>query len=288
MTNILTVDVEDYFHPTEMQRDIAVEEWERLPSRVERNTRSLLEVLNCRKVNATFFVVGWVARRFPRLAREIVEAGHDIGCHSYAHQLVYKLSPGEFREDTRRAVAAIEDACEVTPRAYRAPSFSITSRCAWALDVLLECGFTHDSSIYPVMHDLYGIPGFGRHAQVLRTPSGPLVEVPPASARLSAERVVPVGGGGYLRLLPYRYTAAGIRRVNGVENQPACIYLHPWELDSGTPPLAGPALSRLRTYLGLRGMEAKINRLLSEFAFAPLATLYPSADGLPEGSFPGG
>jgi polysaccharide deacetylase family protein (PEP-CTERM system associated) len=151
----------------------------------------------------------------------------------------------------------------------------ITSESMWALDILAESGFTHDSSIYPISHDRYGIPGFGRHAQTLHTASGPIHEVPIATVRLSNQKIAPVGGGGYLRLLPYRYTAAGIRRINEQEGQPACMYFHPWELDLDQPRLASGLVSRLRTYTGLRGMASKLNRLFTEFQFSTMTSIHP-------------
>jgi polysaccharide deacetylase family protein (PEP-CTERM system associated) len=145
----------------------------------------------------------------------------------------------------------------------------------WALEILAELGFTHDSSIFPIQHDRYGIPGFGSHARTLWTPSGSIVEVPIATVKLSGQTVAPVGGGAYLRLLPYRYTAAGIRRINGHEHQPACMYFHPWELDPEQPRLARGWISRLRTYGGLRSMEPKIERLLAEFEFTTITAVHP-------------
>ena len=275
MVNALTIDVEEYFHPSEIQLSVTEEQWESLPSRVEEQTRRVLELLTRRQVRATFFVLGWVAERHPGLIREVLRGGHEVGCHSHAHRLVYDLSPAAFREDTRRAVAAIQDAGGVTPRAYRAPSYSITARSLWALEILVELGFLFDSSVYPVTHDRYGLPGFDRHATMLQTPSGAIYEVPIATVQLPMGGVAPVGGGGYLRLLPYRYTAAGIRRINRTDHQPAVIYFHPWEIDDSQPRLASGFISRLRTYGGLRGMESKLDRLCSEFRFSSLAEVYP-------------
>lgn len=272
MLNVLSIDVEEYFHAAEV--GISADQWSSLPSRVEFEIEKILELLNEHGVKATFFVLGWVAEHHPRIVREIAQAGHEIGCHSYAHRLVYDLTPAEFRADTERAVRAIEYACGITPRAYRAPNFSVTLRSMWALEILVENGFSYDSSIYPIVHDRYGIPGFGRHAQIWETPSGPIQEVPVSTVLLSRRQVAPIGGGAYLRLLPYRYTAAGIRRLNEEEQKPACIYFHPWELDPDQPRLAARMLSRARTYCGLKGMEAKLNRLLSEFSFASLGTVH--------------
>ena len=274
MLNALSVDVEEYFHASEIQQFSGPSNGVQLPSRIECQTRKVLELLESRKARATFFILGWVAERFPALVREIVDAGHEIGCHSYAHKLVYNLTPAEFKADTNRAVSAIENACGIRPRIYRAPSYSITAESQWALEILVQCGFTHDSSIYPISHDRYGIPGFSRFAQSLSTPSGSIYEIPIATVRLSATAVAPVGGGAYLRLLPYRYTAAGIRRINNMDRQPACIYFHPWELDPAQPRLARSALARMRTYAGLRGMRAKVEQLLTDFKFSSLMAVH--------------
>jgi polysaccharide deacetylase family protein (PEP-CTERM system associated) len=274
MLNVLSVDVEEYFHPTEVQPSSDPGRWDH-PSRVAGQIGRILDVLEAKQVKATFFLLGWVAEHQPGMVRAIRAARHEIGCHSYAHRLVYRMTPAEFREDTRRAVAAIEDAGGVTPTAYRAPSYSITRQSFWALEILASCGFTHDSSIYPIAHDRYGIPGFHRHAQILPTPSGTILEIPVATASLWNHMIAPVGGGAYLRLLPYRYTAAGIRRINRTEGKPACVYFHPWEIDSGQPRLAQGHVSRLRTYGGIGGMLGKLERLLSEFRFSTLQQVYP-------------
>jgi polysaccharide deacetylase family protein (PEP-CTERM system associated) len=274
MLNALSVDVEEYFHASEVQESGCIDT-SALPSRVELQTKSVLSLLAKHNTHATFFVVGSVAEQHPGLVREIVRAGHEIGCHSYAHQLVYNLTPDQFRMDTLKAMNAIEDACGVRPRMYRAPSYSITRRSFWALEILAELGFTHDSSIYPISHDRYGIPGFGRHGQLLDTPAGAIYEIPIATARVSSDKFAPVGGGAYLRVLPYRYTAAGLRSINLEEGQPACVYFHPWELDPAQPHVAQGLFARLRTYTGLAVMANKIDRLLSEFEFNRMTSVYP-------------
>lgn len=282
MINALSVDVEEYFHPSELPVSREPEVWESLPPRVPQQVERILELFDRRQTKATFFILGWVAEHHPATVRQIAESGHEIGCHSYAHQLVYHLSREEFRRDTQRALAAIEDACGVRPKIYRAPSYSITQQSWWALEILAECGFTHDSSIYPISHDRCGIPGFGRYPQTIETAAGPLLEIPIATARVSERRITPVGGGGYLRLLPYRYVAAGIRRINDDERQPACIYFHPWELDPDQPCLARGLISRVRTYAGMSRMERKIDRLLQEFRFSGLMSVYASAQWIRE------
>lgn len=275
MINALSIDVEEYFHPTELGVPVDFDRWSEMPSRVERETDEVLEMLDRYSTSATFFILGWVAERHPALIERIRRAGHEIGCHSYAHQLVYNLTPAEFREDTKRAVAAIEDACGATPTAYRAPSYSITGRSLWALEILVECGFTRDSSIYPISHDRYGIIGFKRFAHPVKTASGIIYEIPMATTRLGENRVTPVAGGGYLRLLPYRYTSAGLRRLNLQEQQAACCYFHPWEIDSGVPRLAKGPVAKWRTYTGISRMRRKLERLLTEFNFSTLNAAFP-------------
>jgi polysaccharide deacetylase family protein (PEP-CTERM system associated) len=276
--NAFSVDVEEYFHPSELGISPDVVDWRSMPSHVVTQTRGILEILDRHSVAATFFVLGWVAERQPDLVREIQDAGHEIACHSYAHRLVYDLTPAGFREDTRRAVLAISDACGTMPTAYRAPSYSITERSLWALEILAEFGFTRDSSIYPVVHDRYGIQNFHRFAQQIPTPSGSIYEIPMATARLSRTRVAPIAGGGYLRLLPYAYTAAGLRRLNLEEQQPACCYIHPWELDADVPRLTKSRVSRWRTYHGITGMRRKLERLLADFRFSTLSAAFPLKD----------
>jgi polysaccharide deacetylase family protein (PEP-CTERM system associated) len=275
MLNALSIDLEEYFHPTEVQTSVSIDQWALVPSRLADQTKLILDILDRRQVEATFFVLGWVARHQPALIRLIQSRGHEIACHSFAHQLVYNLTPRQFRQDTREAIAAIEDACGVIPQSYRAPSYSITEESFWALEILVECGFTLDSSIYPISHDRYGIPGFPRHSHEIQTASGPITEVPIATVELSPGKVAPVGGGAYLRLLPYSYTAAGIRRINSQENEPACIYLHPWELDPQQPRIARGVIPQLRTYGGLKSMAGKLDRLLGDFSFSSMCAVYP-------------
>jgi polysaccharide deacetylase family protein (PEP-CTERM system associated) len=278
IVNAISVDVEDYFHPTELAASAPMDEWDALPSRVDSATRRTLDLFAEAGVKGTFFILGWVAERHPALVRDIAAAGHEIGCHSYWHRLVYDLTPEEFRADTERACDVIETACGVRPRAYRAPSYSITRKSWWALEVLASLGFTHDSSIYPIIHDRYGVPGFDRHVSTIETSSGPLTEVPAATVELTGGQVAPIGGGAYLRLLPYRYTAAGLRRVNFQECRAACLYLHPWELDPAQPRLARGTIARWRTYLGLAGMEDKLRRLLREFPFSTVRDVFQAGN----------
>lgn len=267
--NILTVDVEEYFHPNAMDGVVDPARWDELPRRVERNTHRLLDVLAAHDVQATFFVLGWVAERLPRLVGEIARRGHEVACHGYAHRLAYRLGPQRFRDDVRRGKALLEDCLGAPVIGFRAASYSIVAGALWALDVLIEEGFAYDSSIFPVRHDLYGIPGFPRFAVRLRRAAGEIVEIPPSTVRLLG-RTWPVAGGGYFRLLPYAVTRRAIRRVNQRDRAPALVYVHPWELDVEQPRLHASRLSRFRQYTNLHRTEARLRRLLDEFAFAPI------------------
>jgi polysaccharide deacetylase family protein (PEP-CTERM system associated) len=270
VTNALTVDVEDYFHVSAFAGDVPRHQWDMLESRVVRNTECLLDILGEAGVTGTFFVLGWVAERFPSLVRRIHSCGHEIASHSYAHELVYEQSPDEFRADLRRASRVIEDLTGTAVRGYRAPSFSVTNKSLWALDVLLEEGYTFDSSIYPVRHDRYGIPDFPRLPHRVVRPAGRILELPASTVRRFGVNL-PVGGGGYFRQFPYMWTSAGIRSINEQERQPAIFYLHPWELDPDQPRINGSALSRFRHYRNLDRTEGRLRRLLSDFRFSPIA-----------------
>ena len=270
--NALTIDLEDYYQVTAFASDSGASDWKSHASRVEANTAKLLELLSLAKCRATFFTLGWVAEKYPKLIRQIAELGHEIGCHSHLHRLVYSLTPGEFKEDTRRAKELLEDASGVTVRGYRAPSFSITRDSWWAFEVLAALGFAYDSSLFPIKHMNYGMPNGPRFPFQVQTPAGPVAEFPMPTVALGSARS-PFGGGAYFRLLPYRFTRWGIGYVNRRENQPVCVYLHPWELDSDQPRMQGSLTSRARHYFGLKATEAKLKRLLSEFEFHPLATV---------------
>jgi polysaccharide deacetylase family protein (PEP-CTERM system associated) len=270
ITNAMTIDVEDYFHVSAFADVVSPASWDAYESRVCRNTERLLTLFESADVRATFFVLGWVADRFPRLIRDIHAAGHEIASHSYDHGLVYEKTPEEFRKDLQRARTAIEMAVGVTVRGYRAPSYSVTERSLWALDVLISEQYEFDASIYPVRHDRYGIPRWPRHIQLLKRSGGDLWELPGSTvARLGVN--LPMGGGGYFRLLPYWWTQAGITRLNAQEHRPAVFYLHPWEIDPDQPRLNGRALSRFRHYRNLELTEGRLRRLLKEFRFGTVS-----------------
>jgi polysaccharide deacetylase family protein (PEP-CTERM system associated) len=234
IVNAMTVDVEDYFHVSAFASVVSPSDWESYESRVERNTERLLAILEGAGVRATFFVLGWIAERFPALVQRIDRAGHELASHGYDHGLVYDKTPESFRADLRRAQTAIEQAAGVDVRGYRAPSFSITEDSLWALDVLVSEGYTFDSSIYPIRHDRYGIPSWHRHIHTIDRPGGRLWELPGSTVRHLGTNL-PMGGGGYFRLLPYWWTRRGIQALNDDEQRPAIFYLHPWEIDPDQP-----------------------------------------------------
>ena len=272
MKNALTIDLEDYFHVTAFSAQVRFADWDSLPSRVQLTTHKLLDILDEGKSKATFFVLGWVAERFPALIREVADRGHEIACHSYAHRFVYSFKIDEFREDTRKAKQLIEDASGQRVCGYRAPSFSIRRDSLWALGVLAELGFTYDSSIAPVLHPDYGIQGVPRFPFRINTENGDLTEFPISTVQW-AEMRSPIAGGAYLRLLPYWYTKAMIAGVNRAESQPASVYLHPWELDPEQPRMHGGITSKIRHYLGLNSTEKKLRLLLRDFDFVPVSTI---------------
>ena len=268
--NAMTVDVEDYFHVQAFAGVIGRSDWECYPSRVERNTLRLLEMFSRRQVRATFFVLGWVAEKFPGLVQAIYKAGHRIGCHGYAHRVIYEGDEMDFRNDVRRARHIIEDITGIPVTSFRAPSYSITSATLWAFEVLGEEGFEYDSSVFPVIHDNYGIPNAPRFPYIKRLKCGRQIsEFPPSTLRFLGSNI-PVAGGGYLRLLPYRLTAWAIHHLNEIEQQPAMVYLHPWEIDPDQPRISASWLSRFRQYNNLNSTEAKCLKLLDDFAWAPM------------------
>jgi polysaccharide deacetylase family protein (PEP-CTERM system associated) len=265
----LSVDVEDYYHVEAFRDRIQPDTWPLYPSRVVANTRRVLDLLSRNGARATFFVLGWVAERHPRIVREILGAGHEVGCHSYWHRCIWRLSPEEFRADTRRARAAIEDAGGQVVLGYRAPSFSIVKRSLWAIDILAEEGFVYDSSVFPIHHDVYGIPHAPPFPFRWASHNGhQLYEIPPTTVRLGPWNL-PAAGGGYLRILPEWYTRWAVRRTHR-EGRSLVAYFHPWEIDPRQPRLRGRIRSVFRHYLHLDQMEGKLDRFLAPGNFAPM------------------
>lgn len=289
ITNLLTIDVEDYFQVSAFETVSPVETWEARESRVERNTDLILEILEDAGYTSTFFVLGWIARRCPLLVRRITEAGHEVASHGYGHQRVYNLTRSEFRKDIRKSKSLLEDITGKPVHGYRAPSYSISTETGWAFDELHDAGYRYDSSIFPMKHDLYGMADWPRYAgYAVRSVDGDwkpsempaeispqLWEIPISTLRI-AGRNFPIAGGGYFRLFPYWLTQSGLKQINHREGRPFIFYLHPWELDPEQPRMHGAGLkSRFRHYLNLHKTETRFRQLLNDFPFASVRDIFP-------------
>jgi polysaccharide deacetylase family protein (PEP-CTERM system associated) len=284
--NAFTIDVEDYFQVAALSSAVSRESWPTREYRVEGNTERLLNLLAEKGVRGTFFVLGWVAERSPGLVKRIAAAGHEIACHGFSHQLIYRQSPEEFREETTRAKRYLEDAVGQAVLGYRAASFSITRESLWALDVLIDLGFEYDSSIFPIRHDRYGIPGASPELGKIVAPSQrTLVEFPMSAATFFGVQV-PVSGGGYFRILPYWLSRAGLRQINERAGRPFTFYLHPWEVDPGQPRVKVGAFSRFRHYTNLHRCEGRLRRVLGDFAFASMREVLETRGLLAKASKP--
>jgi polysaccharide deacetylase family protein (PEP-CTERM system associated) len=268
--NAMTVDVEDYFHASAFDRVVSRASWDELESRVVPNTERLLDLFSAKQVRGTFFILGWVAQRYPHLVRKIAAAGHELASHGQNHQLVYLLTPSQFRDDVRRAKDTIEQIAGVRVQGYRAPSFSIVTNSLWALDVLIEEGHTYDASIFPIRHDRYGIADAPRTAHTIQRSAGSIVEVPSSTVRMGGSNY-PIAGGGYFRLFPYAATRWGINRVNTVDREPVVLYIHPWEVDPEQPRLPASRTAQLRHHVGLHTTLDKLRSVMTDFAFGPIA-----------------
>jgi polysaccharide deacetylase family protein (PEP-CTERM system associated) len=266
-THIMSVDVEEYFMVEAFAGTVPRSSWGDWPSRVVASTQAILDLFERHQVTATFFFVGWIAKRYPELVREVAARGHDLANHSYWHRTVYSLSRDEFREDTRAATAAIEDAAGVKVCGYRAPSWSITNECIWALDILAEQGLRYDSSIFPIHHDLYGVVGAERFPYTIPCANGStLIEYPPATVRVLGQNL-PGAGGGYLRILPMIYTEWVFRKFEEEYGKRVVVYIHPWELDPLQPRIKDKMRSTIRHYTNLNRMQAKLTKLVSKYTF---------------------
>jgi len=279
--NAFTVDVEDYFQVEGFANAIDRNSWDGFRTRVRGNTSLLLEMLDERKVRATFFVLGWVARKHPEIVRQIAAAGHEVASHGMSHRLIYTQAPDEFRRETRDAKALLEDLAQRPVTGYRAATYSITRRSLWALDVLCEEGFRYDSSIFPMRHDRYGIPDAEQRPHVLTTPGGArLVEFPISVLHYGGAKI-PVAGGGYFRLFPYGLTRWALRKLNA-QQQEFVFYIHPWEVDPDQPRVEGAgALSRFRHYLNLDRCAERLGRLLGDFEFDTMHSVLAQRNLLP-------
>ncbi len=260
--NALTIDVEDYFQVSAFAAHVPRASWDSMPCRVERNIDRILELLEGAEVRATFFTLGWIAERYPQMIRRIVDTGHEVASHGYEHRRASEQVYGEFLADIRLAKAVLEDIAGAGVNGYRAPSFSIGPHNRWAFECIADAGYRYSSSLYPIRHDHYGVPGGERFAHRVHAD---LLEVPIATVRV-LRSTWPAGGGGYFRLLPYGVSRWSLRRINQADGRPAMFYFHPWELDPEQPRVAGAgAKARFRHYVNLGHMESRLRRLLADF-----------------------
>ena len=278
--NIFSVDVEDYFHASALKDGVKAVGLHTLEHRVCANTNRILGILDDTQVSGTFFVLGWVAERYPELVKEIQSAGHEIACHGYSHSVIYEQSPDEFRAETLKAKKLLEDITGEPVLGYRAASFSITNRSLWALDILKDAGFEYDSSIFPVHHDRYGIPDANPVPHELALEDGrSILEVPMTVARYVGFNM-PISGGGYFRLYPYWLSKMAARGANS-EGRPWVFYVHPWEVDPGQPALDVKPLSRFRHYNNLHKTESRLRKMLADFEFTSMKSYLFEAGLLP-------
>jgi polysaccharide deacetylase family protein (PEP-CTERM system associated) len=277
IVNAMTVDVEDYFHVAALAQSIDRSKWDSMEYRAEASTRRLLDLFDESRIRATFFVLGWVARRSPDLDREIQRRGHEVASHGMSHKLVFNQTPEEFSSETYESKALLEDITGQPVRGNRASTYSITRRTLWARYILHEAGFEYDSSIFPIRHDVYGIPDAPQVPSRIPTPKGAsIVEFPMSTAPMFGTRI-PVSGGGYFRLLPYWLTRKGLRTLNSGLGRPFIFYLHPWEVDPEQPRVRTSWKSRFRHYTNLDQCEARLRRLISEFRFGPVRDVLKQA-----------
>ena len=263
IVNAMSVDVEDYFQVSAFEKNISRNDWDQLPCRVEGNTNRILDLFAAHDVKATFFMLGWVAERYPALVRRITDSGHELASHGYTHTRVTQQTPKVFSEDIAKTKTLLEDiaGCEVL--GYRAASYSIVSETLWAHDLLQEAGYRYSSSIYPIHHDLYGIPDAPRFPYLHKEDG--LLEIPITTVSLLKHNL-PCGGGGYFRLLPYRMSRLAMKHVNKTDRQPCVFYFHPWEMDPQQPRQQGISRrTQFRHYLNLDRMKDRIARLLTDF-----------------------
>lgn len=268
----MTVDVEDYFHVAAFNRVITPDDWPNWPSRVEANTQRMLELFANHNIHITFFILGWVAERYPDLVRQIAAAGHEIASHGYSHQLIYRQTPEVFRAETLKSKQILEDITGTAVTGYRAASYSITRQSLWALDILGQLGFTWDSSIFPTRHDNYGIPGSPEEPYLLMTDSGAqLTEFPLTTAKVLGQPI-PAAGGGYFRQYPYWLSRWLFARASQQGRKSQIFYLHPWEIDPEQPRVPNASwFSNFRHYTNLHRCLPRLERLLNDFAFGTMS-----------------
>jgi len=264
-----SVDVEEYFNFLGFERRVPLPQWDGLESRVERSVQDLLALLAEHDVRGTFFTLGWIAERHPEMLREIARQGHEIASHGYSHRRVAELTPEEFRDEVRTTKRILEDIVSEPVRGFRAPHFSLVPGCEWALDILLEEGYTYDSSLFPIRRPGYGYPDGERDPYWVERPAGRLAEVPPATVRVGSLNV-PAAGGAWFRIFPYALVSRAFRDCER-RRVPGTFYIHPWEIDPAQPSLEAPRGARFKHYAGLQRTVGRLRRLLREFSFKPIA-----------------
>jgi len=269
VVNGLSIDVEEWFHVLDVPGAPQPREWDALPRTVERNTRRILEIFDDSNTKATFFVLGWVADRYKNMIRDINEQGHEIACHGDRHRLVYQQGRAGLEQDLRRARGVLQDMIGKPVLGYRAPGFSIGPRAPWAFDVIRQAGFLYDSSLFPARRVHGGAPkALGAPHRITLEGGEHLAEFPSSVISIGPVRV-PFSGGGYLRLLPYRFIRYAFKRANAA-GDPVCVYLHPREIDPSHPRLHMSFQRHFQSYVNLRSTERKLRQLLTDFPFAPL------------------
>lgn len=271
--NALSIDVEDYFQVSAFEPYISKDQWDSIPHRVESNTHKILDLLDEKQVKATFFTLGWIAERYPGIVNRIVSDGHELACHGYEHIRVTEQTPDQFRADVYKAKNILEQLSGKKIKGYRAASYSIGASNLWALNVLQELGFNYSSSIYPVKHDLYGMPDAPRFIFEAISHKD-FKEIPITTVRFGNKNW-PCGGGGFFRFYPYAFSKWALKHVNNQEQQSVIFYFHPWEIDPNQPRQPGLSLkTRTRHYLNLEKMEARINRLLTDFKWDTMENVF--------------
>lgn len=270
--NAMSIDVEDYFQVSAFEKYIDRNDWDNIPTRVEANVQNILNVLDEKNTAATFFMLGWVAERFPQMVKEIVQRGHEIASHGYSHVRVTEQTPEEFKQDITKTKKMLEDLSGEQVLGYRAASYSINKTNLWAHDEIENAGYKYSSSIYPIKHDLYGIPDAPRFPY--KVGQNELLEIPISTVELLGRRF-PCGGGGYFRFYPYPFSRYMINRINKLEQEPCVFYFHPWEIDFEQPKQQGlDAKTRVRHYLNLKRMQHRLDKLLTDLSWGRMDKVF--------------
>jgi polysaccharide deacetylase family protein (PEP-CTERM system associated) len=263
--HLLSIDLEDWFHLLDNDETATPDQWQNFESRVENNTHRLLNLFKKHKTHATFFVLGWIAEKHPYLIKEIQAQGHEIGCHSYAHPLIYNMTEGEFEKDLVKALTILQNTTGTEIKSYRAPGFSITKDCLWAFDLLTKHGITHDSSVFPTSRAHGGLAGYPEKPYTMKTKYGNLKEFPISLSKILHKKVV-FAGGGYFRLFPSWYLQSQFKKFTQ-NNTPVITYLHPRDIDVNQPRLELSKVREFKTYVGLSSTLKKLNTLLRNYSF---------------------